>query len=217
MARIVDYIVYLLARLLYRVRGHDAKFLLKSPAFKAITGQNMTLEAPECGPSGSSLPLQYSAAAKDGNGIFPDLRWTPPSTGAGQVKEQVLLCEDPDPPIPGLLIDHGIFYAIPPDVHNARNDDITPKESSDATDAGTEHVTQAGWKYIPTMRGTSWIPAGAPLGHGPHRYVFTVIALNEKLDFDGPEVNKEKLKEAIHGKVLGWGQWIGIFERPWPE
>lgn len=208
MAGILDYVQYSLGWLLYSVRGHDAKHITNSAAFKDVPEPNMTLEAPEYGISGSPLLSQHTCMAEHGQSTMPSLCWTSPSSGKGEVKEQVLLCEDPDPPIPGMMIDHGIYYGIPPDVRKAEHDDISNVNG---------YVTGAGWKYVPTLRGTSWIPPGAPLGHGPHRYVFTVIALNEKLALDGEGVNKQKLKDAMVGKVIGWGQWVGVFERPWPQ
>lgn len=58
--------------------------------------------------------------------------------------------------------------------------------------------------------------AGAPYGHGSHRYVYTIVALNARLEFPHPEkVTKNDLKRAMLGKVIGWGQWVGTFERTW--
>lgn len=68
------------------------------------------------------------------------------------------------------------------------------------------------------MRGKPYMGAAAPLGHGPHRYVFTIIALNAPLGFSLPErIWPSEIKHAMVGKVIGWGQWTGIFERPWPN
>ena len=206
MAHIADYVQYLLGSLLYSVRGHDNKKIINSPAFKNLPEPNMTVQVPECGPSGSSLLYEHTCAANDGDGRFPNIRWAPPS-GVEDVKEQILLCEDPDPPIPGFLMNHGIFYAIPPDVHEASQNQIAAHDSAvpgSITDPdANSHVTQAGWKYIPTLRGTAWIGAEAPLGHGKHRYTFTVIALSEKLDFGrAAEVTKRDLENAIDGKVV---------------
>ena len=225
MARILDYAEYSLGTLLYSVRGHDNKRIIKTPAFKNIPEPNMTVEVPDCGPSGSQLLDEHTCIAPDGNVRFPNIRWTSPcgkAADAEMVKEQILLCEDPDTPIPGVLIDHGIFYRIPPQVHEAGYDQIAAHDSAvpgSITNPNAEsHVTRAGWKYIPTHRGTSWIGAGAPLGHGVHRYTFTVIALNEQLEFGhAVSVTKQDLEKAIVGKVVGWGQWVGTFERPWPK
>ncbi len=53
------------------------------------------------------------------------------------------------------------------------------------------------------------------LGHGPHRYHYQVVALDTSLDSSllSKETTKEEVIEMIDGKVLGWGQWVGIYER----
>src|SRR4051794_3601678 len=90
---ILHYCEFIVGRLLYACRGHDAHQIIRSPAFKELPEPNMTLESPECGPSGSKLPLHCSCLADDGRGYLPELRWTPP-TCREQVQEYVLFCED---------------------------------------------------------------------------------------------------------------------------
>ena len=52
--------------------------------------------------------------------------------------------------------------------------------------------------------------------HGRDWYIFSVIALNElnvadlKSKVEGEAVvSKSQILEAIDGKVVGWGEWIG--------
>jgi phosphatidylethanolamine-binding protein (PEBP) family uncharacterized protein len=210
MTGILDYLQCALGKLLYRVRGHDSKQIIRSAAFKDLPEPNMTLEAPECGPTGSVLLDFHTCLAEDSKGRFPELRWTPPPQG--DVKEYVLICEDIDLPIPRLVIHHGLFYGIPPTTTTATHADIKQKK-----DAG-ERLTRSNWKYVPNLTGNSYIGPAPPRGHGLHRYIFTIIALNEPLQFDqGEQVNKQMIKEAMVGKVIGWGQWVGLWERPWPK
>lgn len=169
----------------------------------------MTVESPECGPSGSSMLDHHTCLDEDSDGRFPDLRWTPP---VGIVKEFVLICEDLDLPIPGLVIHHGLFFHIPPTTTSVSHADIEKQQANLHA-----HVTKAGWLYIPNIRGSSYIGPAPPLGHGTHRYVFTVVALKDTLPFTSHDkLSKDQLKEAMIGKVIGWGQWTGVFERPWP-
>nr|ANF07279.1 phosphatidylethanolamine-binding protein-like protein [Paecilomyces fulvus] len=208
---ILAYVQYGLGKAFSPIRGHDSKAITKTPAFKDIPQPNMTLEAPECGPSGSKLLDHHTCLAKDGKGDFPELRWSAP--GLGDVKEYVLICEDLDLPIPGLVMHHGIFYGIPPSTTSATNADVQ-HNGKDAKD----YVTTAGWKYIPNMMGSPYLGPAPPLGHGSHRYVFYIVALKEPLDPEQPEkLNRQTLAEAMTGKVIGWGQWIGTWERPWPR
>lgn len=47
---------------------------------------------------------------------------------------------------------------------------------------------------------------------------FVVVALSEPLDKQllKSKASKEQIAEAIKGKVLGWGMWVGRCERKWP-
>lgn len=46
---------------------------------------------------------------------------------------------------------------------------------------------------------------------------FQIVALSEPLDKQliKSQPSKEQVAEAIKGKVLGWGLWIGSCERKW--
>jgi Phospholipid-binding protein len=212
MAVVLHYLQFLLGRTLYPFRGHDSGQIIHTAAFKSIPKPNMTLESPECGPSGSSLLLRHTNLAEDGRGCLPELRWTPPQCDHS-VEEYVLICEDIDLPIPFLVVYHGLQWAIPPSTTAVSQADVKPSESDPKS-----NMTEAGWRYVPNIMGASYIGAGPPLGHGSHRYVFTIIALNERLQFEHPEkASKKDIQNAMVGKIVGWGQWIGTFQRPWPN
>ncbi|KAJ5528282.1 hypothetical protein N7513_012441 [Penicillium frequentans] len=211
MAGILHYLTYFLGRLFYPFRGHDSRQFIYSPAFKDIPKPNMTLECKECGPSGSKLLLHHTSLAEDGIGCIPELKWTPPQV-TEPIEEYVLISEDIDIPIPFLVIHHGLFWGINPS-HRA----VTPLQTNVPKD-NPKRQTSSGWNYVPNPRGAAYIGASPVLGHGTHRYVFTIIALKETLKFDFPEkVSKSDIKKAITSKVVGWGQWVGEFERPWPN
>jgi Raf kinase inhibitor-like YbhB/YbcL family protein len=58
-----------------------------------------------------------------------------------------------------------------------------------------------------------YLGAAAPPGHGPHRYVFTVYALDvETLGLDAG-FNPAKLESKLSAHSLGRGTLTGIFER----
>lgn len=46
---------------------------------------------------------------------------------------------------------------------------------------------------------------------------FQVVALNETLPKELLETRptREKIAEAVQGKVLAWGLWVGAYERKW--
>lgn len=207
---ILDYFQYGVGRLLYPFRGHDSRQIIHHPAFKNIPNPNMTLESLECGPSGSNMLLEHSGYGEDGIGRFPELHWSPPQS-TSPVKEYVLICEDIDIPIPFLVIHHGLFWAIPPSTTSA-----VPANIIASPDAVKHRRTDSGWRFIPNLLGTPYIGPGPPFGHGPHRYAFTIIALDSPIELDNPEkASKDDIKNAIVGKIIGWGQWIGVYERVW--
>lgn len=208
---VLPYVQYALGRLFYPIRGHDSRQIIYTPAFKDLPQSNMTLES-DSGPSGSKMPLHCTCVAADGIGSLPELRWTAPESEE-PVKEYVLICEDIDLPIPFFVVHHGLFWAIPASATSAVPADVKAQD-----DKPQSRRTAAGWHFIPNILGSPYIGAGALLGHGSHRYVFTIIALKAPLKFEHPEkATKEDIKQAMVGKVIGWGQWIGLFERPWPN
>ncbi|KAJ5125047.1 Phosphatidylethanolamine-binding protein PEBP [Penicillium bovifimosum] len=208
---ILDYLEFIIGRILYPIRGHDSRQVLHCPALKGLPEPNMTLEAPDIGPSGSKLPIYCTCNADDGRGRLPELHWTVPDCHE-QVIEYVLLCEDLDPPIPFLVFHHGLIWAIPASITRIQSSDVQPDEH-----AKSSRLTVSGWRFVPNLLGVPYVGAGAPLGHGKHRYVFTIVALNESLKFTAPEkATKNDIKRAMAGKVVGWGQWTGVFEKPWP-
>lgn len=210
-ATLMIFLRFLLGRLLYPFRGHDSRQIIYIPAFNEVP-PNMTLEASECGPSGSTMLPHHTCLAEDGIGCFPNLCWTAPE-GIQPAKEYVLICEDIDLPIPFFVAHHGLFWAIPSSTTTAAAADVRVKDQDVKS-----RQTNAGWRFIPNPLGTAYTGPAPPLGHGSHRYVFTIIALNTPLEFEHPEkVTKSEIKRALVGRIVGWAQWTGVFERPWPN
>src|SRR6187402_1158299 len=118
MGSILRYIEYFLARLLYNVKGHDNLLFTNQDLFKDIA-RNIEVVAPEIGPEGSQMGVEYSAF---GGSKFPELRWSLAPDVAGsaavtkdEIKEYILIIEDPDVPIPNTVGLHGMYYGIPPE------------------------------------------------------------------------------------------------------
>jgi len=51
-----------------------------------------------------------------------------------------------------------------------------------------------------------------PPGHGPHRYVHELFALDTELDLERGS-SREELEDAIDGHVLGGTELVGTYER----
>ncbi|KZF26793.1 PEBP-like protein [Xylona heveae TC161] len=153
----------------------------------------------------------------------------PPSRSEGRdvVQEYLVVAEDPDAPMP-TPITHGIYYGIP-----ATRTSITPEDIELLADSGagagtgtTPKVTndknnsnlKGGFKRGANWNKTVYSGPRPLLNHGPHRYWYQVIALKEPLDrtvLSSPLATKKEIAQAIQGKVVGWGAWIGVYERKW--
>ncbi|RYP79752.1 hypothetical protein DL770_006541 [Monosporascus sp. CRB-9-2] len=197
----------MLSWLLAKSKGHDAKSFYTRPAFAEHAEQTVAVASPECGPSGAALrPEEHT---HDGAGRFPALQWKAPPALADRVREWLLVCEDPDAPLP-TPIAHGIYSGIPALKTRVEAADFVIDDANQA-------LLKGGFHYGKTRTGAVYIPPRPLLNHGPHRYFFMVVALGEPLD---PRLlrstpTRDQIADAIVGKVLGWGMWVGVAERTW--
>ncbi|EED19758.1 conserved hypothetical protein [Talaromyces stipitatus ATCC 10500] len=216
----MDYIERLLAFILQNRRGHDDGLIPRTPPFAHVREPTITLECPDIGPTGSKIPPKYGFFEA---GEFPTLKWTFPPTETGaegqedgegrkEVKEWFLAVEDPDAPM-SEPVAHGLYYSIPAERRSVSHEDFKKLSSSDSTDYFT---LKGGFKYGLNRRKTVYIPPRGLLGHGPHRYFFEIVALSEPIDTEKLSVTgatREELVKKLEGKVIAWGQWVGVWER----
>ena len=134
--------------------------------------------------NGETLPARAAS---------PPLQWSgvPP-----QAKRLVLLVEDIDVPLLRPLT-HAVAYAIDP-----------ATTSLDEGALGGERETMG---FNGAGRRRYIAPAPLP-GHGPHRYVFTLLAVDFVPRFDQPPT-RGRVLDAIAGHVVALGELIGIAER----
>jgi Raf kinase inhibitor-like YbhB/YbcL family protein len=123
----------------------------------------------------------------------PPLAWTnvPPQT-----RMLALVVEDVDAPLLRPLT-HALAYAIEP---------ATVSLPAGALDGAAVTMGYNG-------AGRRGYVAPAPLpGHGPHRYVFTLLAVDYVPRFDQPPT-RGRLLDAIAGHVAALGELVGMLER----
>jgi phosphatidylethanolamine-binding protein (PEBP) family uncharacterized protein len=139
--------------------------------------------------------------------LVPALTWPAP---ADDFDEYLLISEDPDAPIPESVI-HGIYYRIPREKTGVQNPDFRVKKNSPE-----QYMLRGGFKYGKNRHSTVYMPPSPFFGHGPHRYFFELIALNNSLETEpiNDMVTLDEVRQAIQGKVAGWGEWVGVFESP---
>lgn len=202
---VLKYVEYYLSKMLYSIRGHDKKLFIKSPALSNLPEPTITLECAQGGPSGSQMHVDLTQMGKE---EFPHLTWSKPANL--DVREYILVCEDADAPIP-FPVAHSVFYSIPAETSQVTHEDIQ------FVDHNTQDILRGGFRWVPNLRGKKYSGPRPLLGHGPHRYFYQLIALDQPLEIKvlGPKATKTKIAEAIEGKVVGWGSWVGVCERKW--
>jgi phosphatidylethanolamine-binding protein (PEBP) family uncharacterized protein len=108
-----------------------------------------------------------------------------------------------------------MFYAIPSHKTGVEPEDFN-LDSGRATDASAPGITHlsGGFRLGKNLRGSVYGGPRPVLGQGEHRYFFQVVALSQKLDVTkmNPVAKKNEILREMEGKILDWGEWIGIYE-----
>ena len=142
------------------------------------------------------IPARYTA---DGEGTSPPLHWTNVPAAAASV---VLIVEDADAPTPQPLV-HAIVVDLPGG-DGALAEGALPSPDHDAA---TLHVGRNSYLQA------SWLPPDPPPGHGVHRYLFQVFALESGTSL-GDTPGRDAVLEAIRTHGIASGCLIGTYERP---
>ena len=130
---------------------------------------------------------------------MPESRSTPPLAWSGvpaDTHSLVLIVEDLDVPFPRPLA-HAVVYGIDP--------------ATTFLDAGALEPAQHSMGYNAFGGRTYIAPAPIP-GHGPHRYVFTLLAIAFVPHFDQAPT-RGRLLDTIAGHVLALAELTGTVER----
>ncbi len=132
------------------------------------------------------IPARYTCEGED---VSPPLSWTSPPPGT---RSLALIVEDPD--APGRTFTHWLAWGIDPARGSLGEGERAPRE-------GRNDFGAPGW------RGPC-----PPLGHGPHRYVFRLLALDAELDLPAG-AGRPQLERALEGHVLAEATLVGVYER----
>jgi phosphatidylethanolamine-binding protein (PEBP) family uncharacterized protein len=180
----------MIGKLLRNVRAGEHKSPLAGSGFTAPCDITVTSAAFS---DGGTMPVS-SAGKGVGDNASPQLRWTgvPPAT-----RQLVLIIDDVDVPLPRPLL-HTVAV-IEPGVQDVETGALQPGTS--------------GMRFIPGGLGHRGYAGPRPIpGHGPHRYRFHVLALDEPIP---DHITKAKaLLKQITGHVIARGVLTGTYERP---
>jgi Raf kinase inhibitor-like YbhB/YbcL family protein len=144
--------------------------------------------------NGEQMPLR-SAGRGVGENISPPLRWSGVPAGTAEL---AIIMEDPDAPLPRPFV-HMIAYRISPD-----------KSSVAERALALEAIGVAFGRSTTGAQGYAG-PRPVP-GHGPHRYIFQILALDRRTAFSSAPKLKAFL-DGVSGTVKGRGTLVGTYER----
>ena len=144
---------------------------------------------------GAAMPARFT---QDGLKLSPPLTWSGIPAGTAAL---VLLVEDADSPTPRPIV-HAIAWDLP-----GTSDGLPEGALASPGSEGT--VEEVGKN---TFLRAGYLPPDPPKGHGPHRYLFQLYALNRHLGLDGVP-GRSALLEGMHGHVLAKGALVGTYER----
>lgn len=148
-------------------------------------GERMRLTSPAF-TEGADIPRRHTCEGED---VSPPLVWTGVPGGA---RSLVVTVDDPD--APGGVFVHWLAWGIAPGAHGLSEGERAPREGRNGF--GTEGY-----------RGPC-----PPRGHGAHRYVFRLCALDADLAV-ARGAGVRDVSAAIRGHVLASADLIGCYER----
>ena len=141
------------------------------------------------------IPAIYTA---DGEGLSPPLHWSGVPAAATAL---ILIVEDADSPTPQPLV-HAIAVDLPP------GDGALAQGALNTENADAQDLTLGRNSFLQT----GWLPPDPPPGHGAHRYVFQLFALNGDEAIDGTP-GRDAVLAALAERVIASGSLIGTYER----
>ena len=141
---------------------------------------------------GDRIPAKYTCQGQD---VSPPLAWGEPPAGT---QSFALIVDDPD--APGGVFTHWVLFNIPPDSRNLPEAVPTQAELASGALQGKTDFGRTGYS------------GPCPPPGRPHRYQFTLYALDQPLGLEGG-ASKKQLLSAMEGHILAQGQLTGTYQR----
>jgi Raf kinase inhibitor-like YbhB/YbcL family protein len=142
---------------------------------------------------GQPIPTRHTG---DGADVSPPLRWADVPAGTQSL---ALVCEDPDAPRGTWT--HWVLFNLPAGARELSEGVPRKGVLPDGTQQGTNDFGKVGYG------------GPAPPPGKPHRYFFTLYALDTTLNLQSGATRKQLLALA-QGHVLGEGRLMGTYARP---
>lgn len=142
---------------------------------------------------GEPIPREH---ARDGTDSHPALEWSGAPKGT---RTLALICDDPDAPR-GTWV-HWVLYDIP---GTATGLPAAVAKTGRHAAGGTHGKNDSGE--------LGWAGPAPPRGHGVHRYVFHLYALDAELGLP-PGASRSEVDAAMKGHVLAEAKLTGTYRR----
>jgi Raf kinase inhibitor-like YbhB/YbcL family protein len=143
--------------------------------------------------AGDAIPNMYSSC-KGQDDISPELSWNAPPD---RTQSFALIVIDKDSAF-GFKFTHWVLYDIPPDKRELPENTPKQEQLPDGSRQGHNDYDRIGY-------------VGPCPPKGTHHYVFTLHALDTKLNLP-PGASKKQVVKAMNGHVLASGELIGRFQ-----
>ncbi|MGW4767247.1 YbhB/YbcL family Raf kinase inhibitor-like protein [Nocardia sp. NPDC004278] len=191
----------MIGRLLRPVRAGLGSTAWHHPAAKDAP-ETITVTSDAFGDN-AAIPRRYAGDGV-GDNISPPLQWSniPPDA-----VELVLIIEDPDVPLPRPIV-HGLVTGVDPHTAGIPEGGLEI-DSAAATSTVGDPMMRIGFGAF-KRRGYAG-PRPIP-GHGPHRYIFQMFALDQPSGL-GVDATRSSTLSAIDGHVIARGKLTGTYER----
>jgi Raf kinase inhibitor-like YbhB/YbcL family protein len=150
-----------------------------------------SLTSPAIG-QGQTIPKKYTC---DGADVSIPLTWIDPPGGTQSL---ALIADDPDAPVGDWV--HWVLYDLPAQTRELPEGVPGDKTLPDGSKQGKNDFGRFGY-------GGPCPPKGRP-----HRYVFTLYAVDRTLDL-APGATKAQLLKALKDRTLGEAQWMAQYGR----
>ncbi len=141
---------------------------------------------------GGKIPARYTG---DGPDISPPLTWGEPPAGTQSL---ALIMDDPDAPLG--VFTHWVIFNIPSDSRQLAEAIPAQAQLPGGALQGKNDFGKTGY-------GGPYPPPGRP-----HRYQFTLYALDKPLDLK-EGASKKQLLDTMQGHILAQGKLTGTYQR----
>jgi hypothetical protein len=160
------------------------------PVGSAVRRQAMNLTSISF--QGGQIPAKFTC---NGAGISPQLAWTVPPAGTASF---ALIVTDPDAPR-GTFV-HWVLYDLPAGARALPEGLPNQGQLTDGARQGRNDFGAIGYG------------GPCPPGHLPHHYVFTLYALNAKLNLP-VGATRAQVEAALQGHTLARSELIGLYRQ----